>query len=147
MALSALAFTATASAAPSSKAKRSRHSDIQPTFATNVLIDGEEFELLKGDKLKKAITGKFICAGGSCNEIRGNVSAYYSDGRYGQFGDRWEGFGTYAITNGVVIVKLEGHVSRKVFYRSADGDIVQSWKVISGPIQSVRVIVEDIQRQ
>ncbi len=86
---------------------------------------GKPFVRLTGAALAEAVAGKTICYG-ICNDIAANVRVFYRDGRFGAFGDRWEGYGTYVISSDVVVRELEGDVSRLAFYIADDGSFAEA---------------------
>ena len=111
-------------------------------FPASLDIKGKRFVRLTGPALASAISGKTICLG-RCSHIAGNVHVYYQDGAYAEFGDRWEGYGTYIISRDVVLSELEGHVFRRAFYKSSEGLLAQAIETRNGAIVAGEVVVED----
>jgi hypothetical protein len=146
LATASLYFSAAAGAGPSQTAVANGlttpHPAARSRFPQSVLIDGKQYDRLTGAEIPEVLHGKTFCPSPQCNPIGGYVEVFKDDGVYLEFGDRWEGEGRYAVINDVVVVKIEGVISKYAFYRSGDGAFVKAVVDRAGIIRSGKVFAK-----
>ena len=140
LAIGSFCFAITARASPPAAAALNATAS-QPAarpsgFPASISNGGQSYARLTGAALVKAVRGKSICPTPECNAIGGGIGVYREDGTYLEFGDRWEGEGTYVIRHGTVVVQLESSIWEYAFYRNGDAPLLRAIRDRRGIVRS-----------